>query len=301
MYASLTLARLGLDVRALVGVDAVASRSEELQLLRSADVLVTLAALDSGPIFDNVLHRCLATSDRIAPAALPRAWTTGFDALLFAPVAGELGDEWALLTAGEPGPIVALGWQGLLRTLFAGDAVRTSPPASSPLVQAARLVVVSREDVAPGTQPEDLMALLQSDATLAWTEGVAGGLVLTRGEGGGMLRSQRYPAIPSDRVVDPTGAGDVFLAAMLAVLLQPSLAEGLAGSSDAGSGDAGPGDAGPGARFAAAAASLVVEAPGLAGVPDLAATRRRAERAPSRASRRPRDASSPGVGRPSQD
>jgi sugar/nucleoside kinase (ribokinase family) len=152
-------------------------------------------------------------------------------------------------------------------------------------------VVVSREDVAPGTQPEDLMALLQPEATLAWTEGVAGGLVLTRGDEGGILRARRYPAIPSDRVVDPTGAGDVFLAAMLAVLLQPSLAEGLARS----------GAAGPGARFAAAAASLVVEAPGLAGVPDLAAIRRRAERAPRRASRRPSDASSPGVGRPSQD
>jgi len=290
MYASLTLARLGLDVRALVGVDAPASRSDELGLLRSGGVAVTLAELESGPVFDNVLHRCLATSDRVPLTALPRAWTRGLGGILFAPVAGELGDEWARPTAGARGPTVALGWQGLLRTLMAGDLVRTSPPRSSPLVQAARLVAVSREDVVPGTQPEDLLSLLHPEATLAWTEGIAGGLVLNRDDKGAIKRARRYPAIPSDRVVDPTGAGDVFLAAMLAVRLQPSLAEGLAG----------PGGADPAWRFAAAAASMVVEAPGLLGVPDLAATVRRAKRAPRRASRRPSDASRPGVGRPSQ-
>ncbi len=289
-YASLALARLGLEVRALVGVDEVASRSRELDLLRAAGVVVTLAELESGPVFDNVLHRCLATSDRVPLAALPREWAAGFHSILFAPVAGELGDEWAQLAAGEPGPIVALGWQGLLRSLAAGDVVRTSPPASSPLVRAARLAVVSRDDVAPGTQPGALVSLLHPGATLAWTEGDAGGLVLTRGETGEIQPARRYPAIPSDRVIDPTGAGDVFLAAMLAVRLQPSLAKGLARSG------------GPGAavRFAAAAASLVVEAPGLTGVPDLDATVRRAKRAPRRVSRRPMDASRPGVGRPSQ-
>jgi hypothetical protein len=289
-YASLTLARLGLDVRALVGVDTEASGSEELALLRSGGVAVTLAGLESGPVFDNVLHRCLATSDRVLPTALPREWASGFDSILFAPVAAELGDEWALLAGGEPGPTVALGWQGLLRTLVAGDLVRTAPPVSSPLVLAARLVVVSREDVAPGTQPEELMSFLRPGATLAWTEGVAGGLLLGPDDEGAITRARRYPAIPSGRVVDPTGAGDVFLAAMLAARLQPSLAAGLTG----------PGGAGPAVRFAAAAASLVVEAPGLAGVPDLAATLRRAKRAPRRASRRPSDASRPGVGRPSQ-
>src|SRR6185503_8503540 len=132
--------------------------------------------------------------------------------------------------------------------------------------------------------PESLLNLLAPDAALVWTDGAAGGRVMRRDAAGGRLPAGPYPAIPSDRVVDPTGAGDVFLAAMLATLLQPSLADGLDGAT----------------TFAAAAASLVVEGPGLLGVPDLAAVLRRAARAPSRASRRPSDASRCGRGRPSQ-
>jgi hypothetical protein len=54
-----------------------------------------------------------------------------------------------------------------------------------------------------------------------------------------------YPATPASRHVDPTGAGDTFLAALTV--------SALAGSLDL--------------AFAAAAGSLVVEGPGLAAVP----------------------------------
>ena len=102
------------------------------------------------------------------------------------------------------------------------------------------------------------------------------------------MRAERYPAIPSGPIVDPTGAGDVFLAAWLAATINPAIAD--------------PDDA---LTFAAAAASLTIEGPGLLGVPDLAAVRARAERArmtraPRRASRRPSAVSSRGRGRPSQ-
>jgi sugar/nucleoside kinase (ribokinase family) len=74
--------------------------------------------------------------------------------------------------------------------------------------------------------------------------------------------------VPSLRVheVDPTGAGDVFLAALTAWLVRPSIVGG-AGS-----------DPGPALAFAAAAASLVIERPGLLGVPDLPAVAARARR-----------------------
>jgi sugar/nucleoside kinase (ribokinase family) len=288
-YGALALARLGFRVRALVGADREAAGAHELDLLREAGAEVAIAPLRSGPVFENIeapggrRQRCLASSDPVLPSAAAPGWTDPsqvLDALFLAPVASELQDEWATtLAAGS----VALGWQGLLRRLEAGRDVERRPPEPTALLQAATLVGASRDDLAPGTTSASLVNLLAPGATLVLTAGDAGGLVVRRGTGT-EATSRRYPAIPSDGSVDPTGAGDVFLAAMLATVLDPSLARGQDG----------------GTRFAAAAASLSIEATGIAGVPDLDATLRRARRAPMRASRRPSDASRRGAGRPSQ-
>ena len=286
-FASLALARLGFEVWAVVGADREAAGAHELDLLRSAGVRLATADLMSGPVFDNIRHVLHSTADRVPLTALPRRWTSGFDGLLFAPVAAELGDDWAALapgrSTGKGDPVVGLGWQGLIRHLVAGDLVRPAAPVSSALVRSARRVVVSREDVAPDTRAEDLVPLLHPAARLAWTEGTSGGVVLGRDEPDGPVVARRYPAIPSSRVVDPTGAGDVFFAAWLAATIRPSIA--------------GPDDP---VTFASAAGSLAVEGPGLAGVPDLAAVRDRMTLAPSRASRRPSADSSRTSGRPSQ-
>ena len=288
-YASLTLARLGIEVWALIGVDGVAASASELDLLREAGVVLALAELDSGPVFENLetsagrRQRCLAVADPMALTTLPRAWTTGFDALVLGPVAGELDGSWALLAGASPGPYVALGWQGLLRTLEAGSDVRRIPPVPSALLRRADLVVASRDDFAPPILPDDLLPFVGSSATLVLTDAEAGGEILGRATTAASpvhwLRDA-YPAIPTDATIDPTGAGDVFLAAMVAARLVPSL--------------------GPASLVAAAAASLTVEAPGLLGVPDLGAIRRRMTRAPSLVSLRPSDTSSRTSGRPSQ-
>jgi hypothetical protein len=280
LFASLALARLGFEVRALVGADRQAAGATELDLLRQAGVAIALADLASGPVFDNVRHILFSTSDRIPITGLPRGWATGFDGLLLAPVADELGDEWASVAVGRPPPLVALGWQGLIRVLEPGGLVRPRPPLSSRLARSAHLVVLSEADVAGTTRPQDLHGLLRADAVLAWTEGANGGLLLRAEEPGGPPSARRYPAIPCDAVVDPTGAGDVFLAGMVAGRLQPALGDPV--------------------TLAAAAASLTVEGPGLLGVPDLAAVRARMTRAPSLASRRPNAVSSRERGRPSQ-
>jgi hypothetical protein len=279
-YGSLTLARLGLEVRAVLGADGAAAAAEELELLRGAGVTLTVAELGSGPVFDNVQHLLFSTSDRIPLTALPRHWTSGFDGLLFAPVADEIGDEWAAVADGEPRPITALGWQGLLRVLVAGALVRPLSPRASTLSRAADLAVVSEADLPPGMTAEELHRMLRPGATLARTEGAIGGLVAEAAAAGLPPTIRRYPAIPSDSSIDPTGAGDVFLAALLAARLQPVLGDPF--------------------TVAAAAASLVVEGPGLAGVPDLAAVRRRMTRPPSLASRRPSASSNRDTGRPSQ-
>ena len=293
-YGSLTLARFGLHVRALIGVDAEAARAEELELLRDAGAEVVLTRLARGPVFENIeshegrLQRCLSVADPIPLSSLPDAWR-GNDAVFLGPVARELADGWASITA----RYVVLGWQGLLRHLRAGEDVTRRAPAMHPLLATASLVGASRDDFAPGTTPESLRRFVAPGATLVLTDGAADGLVLDRAsEGRDDPRGQPYPAIPSDGVIDPTGAGDVFLAALLAMRLQPALVPGTGASKPDAPGGA--------IRLAAAAASLAVEAPGVFGAPTLPAALRRATRAPRRASRRPSATSSRGNGRPSQ-
>ena len=191
---------------------------------------MTRVALGAGPVFENIerpggrRQRCLSTSDPIRLTDLPRAWTSGFDALVIAPVAGELDDSWALLggpgpaTAGGAGtsPLVALGWQGLLRRLEAGADVERIAPSPSALVRLARLVVVSHDDLVPGLEIGGLLSMLGPATTLVVTaaearrpghRGPRAPEMARRG-----IRGSTYPAIPSDGIVDPTGAGDVFLA-----------------------------------------------------------------------------------------
>jgi pfkB family carbohydrate kinase len=246
-YCSLAAARLGLRVGCLLGVDAEAAEATELGLLRAAGVDLRLLPLARGPVFENIeeagrrRQRWLSKSDSLPIGALPRVWkdATGW---LFVPVAGEVGDGWADVPG--PGARIEVGPQGLLRE-FADDGwVKRVAAAPSGLLATAGLVCASVGDLEPGTTLK-LLRQLAPDASIVLTAGDAGGVVVAAGEMG------RYSAIPADRVVDPTGAGDVFLAALTAVWF-------LVGER-----------ATPRAlRFAAAAGSCAVEGVGLAGVPD---------------------------------
>ncbi|HTK44657.1 MAG TPA: PfkB family carbohydrate kinase [Patescibacteria group bacterium] len=260
-YGSLTLARLGLRVRALVGADDVAAVAHELDLLREAGVEVALAPLAHGPVFENIeqpggrRQRCLSIADALEPGALPREWGAS-DAVFLGPVAGELGGTWASLRA----PLVVLGWQGLLRRLVVDADVKRIAPGPDPLLDAADIVGVSVDDVDAATKLSELVDMIRPGATVVVTRGDRGGTVLiSRRPARSALRA--YPAIPSNGVVDATGAGDVFLATLAATAIDGS----RLGATDWA------------ARltFAAAAGSLAVEGPGLLGVPTLAAIRRR--------------------------
>lgn len=245
-YCSLTAARLRLRVGALVGVDRLASTADELALLEAAGVDLRRVELEHGPVFENTevdghrRQRWLSKSDPVPVAGLPEEWR-GARAWLIVPVAGELADDWA--GAPTPGSLVGVCWQGLLRTFDADGWVRRVDPQSSPLLDAASLVVASVDDMEAGTEVARLRALAPG-AAIVLTAGERGGVALVNGQ------MRRYAAIKSDGVVDATGAGDVFLAALAAAwLLTGQLVTAAT------------------LRFAAAAASCSVERAGLTGVP----------------------------------
>lgn len=253
-YGSLTLARLGVRTACLLGVDEPAATAAELDVLRAAGVELQLVPLVRGPIFENVetptgrRQTCHSTSDPIPTSVLPEAWASAH-AFLLAPVADEVPQAWATLP--QAGATVALGWQGLLRDLGSGQRVRKRPPAEAPLLRRADIVGLSPEDVTAETPIAALTVLLRGGATLLLTRGPAGGLALVVGPDGEASRTVRFPAIPA-AAIDPTGAGDIFLAALLATRLRPRLAAHLGPRGDL--------------RLAAAAAALGVEGEGLSGI-----------------------------------
>lgn len=266
-YAGLAFARLGLRTAVLLGADPTAAADgAEIDRIREAGADVRLVDLDRGPIFENIerpegrLQICGQPSDRVSVPALPAEWLAA-PGWLFAPVADEVGDEWATVPPADA--VVGLGWQGLLRILEPGRPVRHRAPRPSRLVVRADLVGLSHHDVDPGTTIDALLGMLRPRARLLMTDGAAGGIVWQRSPDG-RPRGRSYPAIAPERVVDPTGAGDTFLAAYFATLLTVDFTPMRRRGGDL--------------RFAAAAGSLAVEDRGLAGVPDLAAVIRRARR-----------------------
>ena len=261
-YAALTTARLGLRTAAVVGIDAAAASASELDLLRAAGVELLLLGLDEGPVFHNretPTGRIQSWPSRGHPLpvpALPVEWLEA-RAWSLVPVASELGDAWAAAVPREG--FVSLAWQGLLREQGPDQVTQRTPPRRSALLDHADLVGVSRHDLAAGTPLSVVTALLRPGASLAVTDGHDGGSLI-RVLGDGRTRAVSWAAVRPARLVDPTGAGDVFLAALVAAMVRPDLVAGATTRRPTSE-----------LAFAASAASFVVEAPGLLGVPDRSA------------------------------
>lgn len=253
-YSALAAARLGVATAAVIGVDEPAAAASELDLLREASVEIVLARLARSPVFDNVetpegrVQHGAEPGDPIPASSLPPAWRDA-PAWILAPVADELPGAWAAIP--PPGAQVALGWQGILRDVPRGGLVRRRVPSRSALLERATIVGVSRHDVDPATTIDDLRDFLHPGATLVMTHGDEGGRVSAGADG---PHDRSYEALPAGLVADPTGAGDVFLATLLTARSFPALFPGQpALDRDL--------------RLASAAASLVVEGPGLDAVP----------------------------------
>jgi sugar/nucleoside kinase (ribokinase family) len=260
-YAALTTARLGLRTAAIIGVDAAGSVASEIALLRDAGVDLMLLRLPEAPIFENRetpagrAQVCHAPGVPLTVPALPERWLAA-RAWSLVPVADEVRDAWA--SALPDDAYVVVGWQGMLRTLVAGEPVTPRAPRPSPILRRADLVGVSHHDVEATTSLAALAGFLHPGADLLVTRGRGGGLLVHVDESG-PGEVWRYLPTAAEREDDPTGAGDTFLAALTSSVIRPSIVGRARGRRT------------PDLRFAAAAGSLVVEAPGLDGVPDRAA------------------------------
>ena len=258
-YSALALARLGLSVGALVVADDLAAGSSEIAMIRDAGVDVRIQPGSKGPIFINTetptgrVQQTPQVSDPVDPAALPEAWRSA-GAWMIAPVAAEIPEAWAGVP--RPDALVALGWQGLLRVLRAGAPVHHRPPGPAAVVRRANLVGVGVDDIESATTPADLAVLLGPGATMLLTDGVHGGNAYEIGDGSTLAGSRHWHSIPTRTLVDPVGAGDPFLAGVFAAWIDRAITSGWTGLD---------GDL----RLGAACGSLVLEGPGLFGVPDL--------------------------------
>jgi sugar/nucleoside kinase (ribokinase family) len=276
MYAALTTARLGLRTAAVVGVDPEAAGAAELSMLADAGVEILRADLSEGPIYHNLetpagrVQTCVQPGVALPLPALPPAWMAapGWSVV---PVAGEVRDDWADVLPADAH--VAVAWQGFLRDLRAGEQVRQLAPRPSPILRRADLVGVSRHDVGQGVPLASLEHLLRPGADLLITEGDAGGLLIRLGTDD-PVELLRYRSPASGQEVDPTGAGDTFLAALHASGLRAVGEGGATTETDLRRAIRD----GLDLRFAAAAGSLVVEDWGLAGVPNLSAVTSRLDR-----------------------
>ena len=241
LYAAVTAARLGCRV----AVYTAGGPELDLAPLHQAvpDVHVVCRPAPGSTTFANRYtdgRRQQLLFDRAAPLIpddLPPAWRAA-PVVLLGPVAQEVPPAWA-----ERFPHAVLGaclqgwlrgWDGAGRVHFAS---REETLHWLPCFKAAFLSI---EDLG---ERQDLAAAYAANCPL---------VLLTAGPQGATLYQQGQPEpvapFPAHEV-DPTGAGDVFAAAFLV-----RYAEGAAPAAAA--------------RFAAAAAALSVEGPGITAIPD---------------------------------
>ena len=240
-YASLTASRLGLRTAVLT---SAASDLDPSLLLPNIDV--RLLPSDETTVFENVygpkrrLQYVWARARTIAASDVPPDFLEA-KVVLLGPLVGEVEEEVARCF---PRSLLAITPQGWLRTIRPdGRVEQASPRRWQPriLLKRSQALFVSDEDLPP-TETEETLARWATQVPL---------LALTRGARGARLWSEnrwrQVPAIPAEEV-DPTGAGDIFAAAFLSRYVETD-------------------DAWQAALFAAAAASVSVEAPGTAAIP----------------------------------
>ncbi|MDP2727165.1 MAG: PfkB family carbohydrate kinase [Dehalococcoidia bacterium] len=240
-YSALTAARLGRRVGLFTSFASDVEPGPDLE-----GVQVVSRPSPRSTIFRNTYkarrreQSVLSVALPLEASELPLSWRRA-SVVHLAPMANELGPEF-LETF--PGALIGASPQGWMRDWGPDGLVRPAPWSwAEQALPRLDALILSLDDLA-GDE-----AIIAQWATkvpcLVLTCGEAGAWVYYKGE------RRHVAACPSRRIVDPTGAGDVFAAAFLVKWAEW-------------------GDPVPAARFAGLVASFVVEEKGLAGVPTLA-------------------------------
>lgn len=234
-------------------VAVVTSAADDLDLGGElAGIDVHRLPSESTTVFRNVYtktgrrQRLYAAAGRIGPQDVPPAWKEA-PLVLLGPVFHELDPA---LAGSFPGALVGVMPQGWMRGCLADGTVKAIAWEDAPQVLPhTHVLILSQEDIEG--QADSLKEWRAQTPVTVLTQAEMGCTVYHQGE------THYVPSYPV-RAKDPTGAGDVFAAAFLIYY-----GEGR-----------GPVEA---ARFANCAASFLVEAGGLAGLPHRAQVERRME------------------------
>jgi sugar/nucleoside kinase (ribokinase family) len=200
LYAALTAQALGAEVTLLTraGPDFV-GRSLLARLGR-----VELLPASRTTAFDERYRHGRRTVRLLAHAGPLEVTPPPADLVIVCPVADEV--PLALLSSARPRRLLAAGLQGWLRAFARDGTASPRRPADLGAFAACGLVSLSEEDVA-GLGPELLADLRVAVRRVALTAGASG----ARLDGpDGVLHLPPFQVAS----VDPTGAGDVFLAAL---------------------------------------------------------------------------------------
>jgi sugar/nucleoside kinase (ribokinase family) len=241
-YAALLATRLGLDTAVLTAAAAELALEEALP---GAEIVRVPSSQSTH--FRNLyaaegrVQYIPQRASAIKPGSLPDDWRRA-ETVLLGPVAGEVDDA---LAACFPGALLGISAQGWLREIGPDGRVRPVPPEqwrAEAVLHPAQVLFVADEDFPRSSAKAVLTRWSEQVDVLAYTEAERGAEICHQGTW------RHIDAFPTE-AVDPTGAGDVFASAFLVRYRETD-------------------DPWEAARFAASAASFVVEADGLANTPD---------------------------------
>ena len=199
-FASLTARALGHHV------GLVTSCRPDLDLTPLADIQVTNLPAPNNTTFRNVPSEsgrqqfAYHPAGRLELSSIPAAWQKS-PIVHLGPVAGEIDPA---LCAAFPNSLVGVTLQGWLRRIGSDHRVhKTRWPFQMDLLQAADAVVLSMEDLDGDENEVEILAGVCQ--LLVITESYLGARVYWKGD------IRRFPA-PQVRLVEDTGAGDIFAA-----------------------------------------------------------------------------------------
>lgn len=205
-YAAKTAHAFGLKVGVLTS-----ARPDEplLEELRPYAEVVTIASPET-TMFENIYSKegriqyVRGVGGRIAKADVPETWLKT-PLVHVAPLTDEIDADVALMFGQAKTRMLTP--QGWMRRWEANGRVHFKPWFEEDVIRAMDIVVFSEEDIQEAPQLEGLFMK------------VADKLVVTRGYHGGRYYMEgtayTYAAVETDSV-DPTGAGDIFAASLLA-------------------------------------------------------------------------------------